>query len=149
MRSVRPEAVGWGSAGVLNLDLASRSGPNSGMSNMLSNLSLAQLRRAVDLREKIETLQNEFNQLLESPAQPRRVGRPPGRTTGRVGRPPGRRNDTSTAALPSPRQLPGNGTTTGLRPQSKKKLSAAARMALSAAAKARWKKAKAAGKSTL
>jgi len=116
------------------------------MSNALLDLSLTQLRRAVDLRQQIETLESQLDQLLGAPLQPRRVGRPPGRRTGQVGRPPGRKNVTATAkqhiAVPQrARQLPGNRATTGLGPQSKKKLSVAARMALSAAAKARWKKA--------
>jgi len=124
------------------------------MSNALLDLSLTQLRRAVDLRQQIEILQGQLDQVLESPAQLRRIGRPPGPTTGRVGRPPGRKKVTATAqqSIAAPqgaRQLPGNGASTGSAPKSKKKLSAAARAVLSAAAKARWKKAKAAGKSRL
>jgi hypothetical protein len=82
------------------------------MSNVLSNLSVKQLKKAIRLREKMEVLQAKLEQILGSadsaPAVKGKRGRKPKRT-----------------------------------------MSAAAKAKLSAAAKKRWAKAKAAGKSRL
>jgi hypothetical protein len=71
----------------------------------LDTLTLPQLKKAVSLRTKIDSLQNELNKLLGT---------------------------TSTAAKPAK--------------VGRRKMSAAGRAAISKAAKARWAKAKAAGK---
>ena len=76
--------------------------------NNLNTLTLAQLKKAVSLREKIESLQSELNSLL------------------------------------------GHGGGSPRGPKTKRhKMSAAGRAAIAKAAKARWAKAKAAGKNRL
>jgi hypothetical protein len=75
----------------------------------LSELSAAQLRRAADLKEQIEKLQEELASLLGAPAAPQ-------------------------AAAAAPKQT-------------KRKMSAAGRANVSAAAKARWAKLKGTAKS--
>jgi ribosomal protein L15 len=74
--------------------------------NSITNLSAQQLRNAAALKEKIQALEKELNQLLGSPAA------------------------TSVVAAP----------------KKKFKMSAAARAKISAAAKARWARVKAAQK---
>ena len=124
------------------------------MANALSDLSLAQLRRAVGLREQIEALTIELNAIEGGPG--------PGDTVApRLGRPPGKgrrkRRTMTPAALNAlaqaraKRWANANGHAGSDNPpvKRKKRFSAAARAALSAAAKARWRKAKAAGKSAL
>ena len=85
------------------------------MNSILNNLSAPQLRKAAALREKIDGLEKELNQLFGSPSEPRT-----NRIDVAVGRKRGRRT-----------------------------MTAAARAKIAAAAKARWKKAKAAGRNTL
>jgi hypothetical protein len=100
---------------------------------MSSNISLAQLKHAVLLREQIETIQNELDKILGSAP-----------TTGKVGRP---RKGMSLAAK---RKI-------GLAQKKrwakvnkpKRTMSAAGRSKIAAAARLRWKKAKAAGKNRL
>ena len=72
----------------------------------MTNLSASQLRRAADIKDKIESLQKEFTRLLGS---------------------------TDGAAAPCKRR----------------KMSAAGRRKIAAAARARWAKAKAQGKNSL
>src|SRR6266404_6369198 len=61
------------------------------MANALSNLTLAQLERAVELRSQIEVLENQVSLILGTPTAVR-AGRPSGRPPGRrPGRPPGPR----------------------------------------------------------
>ena len=76
----------------------------------LSELSAAQLRRAADLKEQIEKLQQELTSLLGAPVS-------------------------SQAAMAAPQQK-------------KRKMSAAGRANVSAAAKARWAKIKGTAKPT-
>ena len=128
---------------------------NVTMTNALSNLSLAQLRRAVGLREQIDALTSELNAIEGGPAGAGDVVAP------RLGRPPGKgrrkRRTMTPAALNALAQARAkrwanvNGHAGSDNPpvKRKKRFSAAARAALSAAAKARWRKAKAAGKSAL
>jgi len=91
--------------------------------NPLLTLSTAQLERAVAIKQQIEGLEAEFTTLLSgevsSAAPPVKRG---------PGRPPGVK-----AAVAKPRR----------------KMGRAARARLSALAKARWKKAKAAGRTRL
>jgi hypothetical protein len=82
------------------------------MSNMLSELSVKQLKQAIRLREKIEALQTKLDHILGS-------------------------SGTTPAAKGKPGRKP------------RRKMSAAAKAKISAAAKKRWAKAKAAGKSRL
>jgi hypothetical protein len=76
------------------------------MSLLITNLSAQQLRRAADIKDKIESLQNELNQILGS--------------------------STEAVAIVAPKK--------------RRKMSAAGRARISAAAKARWAKIKAAKK---
>ena len=92
------------------------------MSATFTNISTEQLKKALTIKEKIEELTQELDQLLGG--APRR-GRPPGK---RRGRPPGSSN---------------------AKQKGRRRVSAAARAKLAAAAKKRWKAAKAAGKSRL
>ena len=41
------------------------------MANALSNLSLAQLKRAVEIKQQIESLENEINRLVGAPTTAR------------------------------------------------------------------------------
>ncbi len=133
------------------------------MAQLLADLTTEQLKRAVEIKEQIDALQNELN-ALETGAAPR-VGRPRGRPPGKrgPGRPPGsgRRKIKMTperlASLARAREArwgknkPSSNATPAAngRRKGKRKMSAAGRAAISAAAKKRWAKAKAQGKKTL
>jgi hypothetical protein len=93
--------------------------------NDLLSLTPAQLNHAADLKEKIEKLENELTSLLgsNSPVAPKRG---PGR--------PKKILTVGTIQLPKLKR---------------RKMSAAGRARIAAAAKARWAKAKAAGKTSL
>ena len=80
-----------------------------GMSSSIANLSAQQLRRAANIKEKIQSLENELGRILGSSIKP-----------------------VAAAA-----------------PKKRRKMSAAARAKIAAAAKARWKTAKAQGKNSL
>ncbi len=95
------------------------------MSNALIELSVEQLRRAVEIKEQIEALQNELNNLTGGVAV-RSVGRRRGPGRPRLGRPPGR----------------GPG-----RPKGGRGMSAAGRAAIAAAQRARWARQKGQGSS--
>ena len=95
----------------------------------MNNLTAPELRRALALREKIDQLESELGSLLG--------GSTPGTTARRVPTPRlnwggARRRTTLTVAKPA-----------------RRKMSAAARARIAAAARKRWKNAKAAGKRTL
>ena len=109
-------------------------------------LSPAQLRKAADIQEKIQSLQEELGQLLggetSTPAQATEAPRKykfsaAGRARMR--------------AAQKARWAKIKGTVPSVKPakKAKKHFSAAARAALSAAIKARWAKARKAGKTTL
>jgi hypothetical protein len=95
--------------------------------NAFADLTVKQLRRAIVIKERLTKLESELASLLNVASQARRGsysrrGRPRGPVAApRIDRPDGRR----------------------------RKRSAAWRAKLAAAAKARWKKAKAAGKTSL
>jgi hypothetical protein len=91
--------------------------------NLLVSLSVDQLRRIVSIKEQIASLEGELTRLSGVRGTSLRV-------PGRRGRPPGSGNAMG-----------------GAKP--KRRFSAKARAKLAASAKARWAKAKAAGKSTL
>ena len=102
------------------------------MQKSLSDLSVAQLQRAIVIKEKIEALETELTAVF--------IGAEPGPVRGRrSGRPRGRRK-----SMGAPEPAPATA-----KPKAKRKVSAAVRKRLSEMAKARWKKAKAAGKSRL
>ena len=102
------------------------------MQKSLSDLSVAQLQRAIVIKEKIENLEAELAAVFAGaepgPVKARRRGRPPGR----------RKMAFAPELAPAV-----------TKPKAKRKISAAARKRLSESATARWKKAKAAGKSRL
>ena len=89
------------------------------MNSLLTDLTAPQLRKAATLKEKIDELESELRQILGTPQQP----------SGR------------SRALRT--------TTEPVRAQKRHKMSPAARAKIAAAARARWKKAKAAGRNTL
>lgn len=90
----------------------------------ITNLSAAQLRRAAGLRDKIEQLEKQLAVVLGDTGLSAPATRSPGRGKVAAGR----------AAAPG---------------KSKRNISKAARAKMSAAAKARWAKVKAAGKNRL
>ena len=113
--------------------------PNLSAMTTLGHISMSQLQRALAIREQIETLQNEMEQILAG-------------ETALPHAPKGRRKMSASAkarigAAQKARwaKLKGNGAVG----KPKRAMSAKARAAISAAAKERWKKAKAAGKSRL
>jgi len=119
------------------------------MTNALSSLTLAQLRRAVEVKEQIETLQNEINQILGAPSEARVL--PRGRVSARGRKRYGAAARAKFAAAQRARRARERGAATApvsnltVR-RKRKKLSPAARARISAAAKARWARARAAGK---
>jgi len=94
--------------------------------NSLTDISLAQLNRAVALKKRIASLESQLAGLLGALGRTRRrqVGRPPLAASGRASS-----------------VTPGK--------QKRRKMSAKARARMAAAAKARWAKAKAAGRNSL
>ncbi len=87
----------------------------------MTNLSVAQLRQALSLREKIDELESELTRLLG------------GASAGP--------NGSASPRAPQQKQL------AAVKP--KRTMSAAGRARMAAAARKRWRKAKAAGKTTL
>ncbi len=109
-----------------------------------ANLSIHQLREALAIREKIEALEQELNEISDGGITPSVVPAPAGRRTmsaaarARIGAAQRARwAKQRGSSIPAATGKPG------------RNVSAAVRAARSAAAKARWKKAKAAGKSHL
>ena len=90
--------------------------------NSFADLTVKQLRRAIVIKERLTKLESELAGLLNVASSSPRRGRLPG-----------------SGATPRAGSIAGR----------KRKRSAAWRAKLAAAARARWKKAKAAGKSTL
>ena len=108
----------------------------------MTHLTSSQLRRAADIKDKIESLQKELARLLGSTdgvAAPRKR-----RKMSAAGR-------RKIAAAARARWAKVKGLKSAAKPikKARRKMSAAWRAKISAAAKARWKKAKAAGKKTL
>jgi hypothetical protein len=101
------------------------------------NATPQQLRKAADLQEKIQSLQEELGQLLGTPAQP--------------ATPTPRKRRLSAQGLANIRAGVRKRIAAKTKParQPKRKFSAAGRARLAALAKARWAKAKRAGKSRL
>jgi hypothetical protein len=114
--------------------------------NSITNLLPAQLRKAADIQEKIQSLQKELRQLLgnegSTPAQPARA--PKKGKMSAAGR-------AAIRAAQKARWATIKNTTPLAKPakKAKKRFSTAARAALAAAARARWAKVKAAGKTRL
>ncbi|HEY2328750.1 MAG TPA: hypothetical protein VGI63_02930 [Verrucomicrobiae bacterium] len=113
------------------------------MSN-LSSLTSAQLKRAADLKDKIEALSNQLNAILGAPASAaakpaKKKGKMSAAGRARVAAAQKARWAKIKAAKPAAKAA---------KPVAKKKftMSAAAKAKISAAAKARWAKVKAAKK---
>lgn len=94
----------------------------------MTNISASDLRRAADIQDEIESLQGELNKILG--------GTDAGNGVKRRGRKP--KVDGDVDRFKEDR---------GMKP--KRKMSAAGRAKIAAAARARWAKAKAAGKKSL
>jgi hypothetical protein len=110
------------------------------MSIQLSSLTATQLRRAADIKEKINALNKEMASILGAPASDKA---PKKRKMSRAGR-------AKIAAAQKARWAKVKGAKPAAKaPAKKRKMSAAAKAKISAAAKARWAKAKAAGKTSL
>jgi hypothetical protein len=106
---------------------------------MISNLSAQQLRKAATIKDRIDSLQSDLDQLLGS-SNSSSSGK---RTMSASAR-------AKIAAAQKARWAKVNGKKAGKPAKAgKRKMSAAARAKIAAAAKARWAKAKAAGKKTL
>jgi hypothetical protein len=117
------------------------------MSNQLSSLSTAELRRAADLQEKIEALNEELASILgESAPAPAKAPVKKGgmSVAGRAKIAAAQRARWAKAKAGKPAAEPA-----AKAPAKKRGMSAAARAKIAAAAKARWAKAKAAGKKSL
>jgi hypothetical protein len=119
------------------------------MSN-IRDLTVAQLKRAIELREQIEDLQEQ----LASIGGGSRLGRPPGAAKpAKKGKRrmsvAGRARIAAAARARWAKFRRGTKASKPARGTGKKRFNASARAKLSAAAKARWAKAKAAGKSAL
>jgi hypothetical protein len=116
------------------------------MSNLLSNLSVQQLKQAIKLREKMEVLQAKLDHVFGSsestPAAKGKPGRKPKNKMSAAGR-------ARIAAAQRARWAKVKGKSGTLAKKGKRTMSAAAKKAISLAAKLRWKKAKAAGKNRL
>ena len=116
------------------------------MNNQLSSLTTVQLRRAADIKEKIEGLDNELVSILGTSAPV--SGKLPAKKRGMsaAGR-------AKIAAAQRARWAKAKATKPAKAsvksPAKQKVMSAAARAKIAKAAKARWAKAKAAGKNTL
>jgi hypothetical protein len=115
--------------------------------NSITGLSPKALRRAADLQERIQSLQEELGQLLggaaATPAQPTETPKKKWKFSAA--------SRAKMRAAQKARWAKIKGTTASAKPakKAKRKMSAAGRAAISAAVKARWAKAKKAGKSRL
>ena len=107
------------------------------MTTNLSNLSVAQLKRAVSIREQIDSLSEELREILGGGANgvPSPLVYKKRKGMSAAGR-------ARVAAAQRARWAKRNG-------KSRRKMSAAAKAKIAAAARARWAKAKAAGKNRL
>jgi hypothetical protein len=105
----------------------------------LSSLSVAQLRKAVAVKEQIEQLEAQLSSIIGDTTTPQVIGKKRRRMSAAS------RAKIAAAARARWAKIKGQNES----PRKRRKESAAARLRLSAAAKARWKKAKAAGKTSL
>ena len=113
-----------------------------------TNLTPKQLRRAADVKERIDALQEELSQLLGASAPaPTPAAAPAGRTRKKISAAGiARIRAAQKARWAAIKKGKGPGK---LAPKRKRKVTAAGRARLSALARARWAKVKAAGKTSL
>jgi hypothetical protein len=115
------------------------------MSSLLISLSPKQLRRAADLKDKIQSLENELGRILGATIKPVAAVAPKKKrkmsASGRA----------KIAAAQKARWAKVKGRKSAAKPvkQARRKMSAAGRAKIAAAARARWKTAKAQGKNSL
>jgi hypothetical protein len=120
------------------------------MSNHLANISVAQLKRAIEIREQIDVLTEELGQITSGEEAPASL--PP---TAKKGKGMSAAGRARIAAAQRARWAKVKGAkvekavASPVEKKKKRKMSPAARAKISAAAKERWKKAKAAGRSGL
>ena len=115
------------------------------MSSSIANLSAQQLRRAANIKDKIQSLENELGRILGASTKSSNAVAPKKkRKMSAAGR-------AKIAAAQKARWAKVKGRKSVAKPvkKARRKMSASARAKIAAAAKARWKKAKAAGKNTL
>ena len=109
---------------------------------MITNLTSAQLRRAANIKDKIETLQRKLAQLVgntDDVSAPRKRRKMSAAGRARIG----------AAVRARWAKVKGRKSATKPVKKAKRRMSAAGRAKIAAAAKARWAKAKAQGKKTL
>jgi hypothetical protein len=113
------------------------------MNSSIANLSAQQLRRAANIKDKIESLQKELSRILGASPQTQDWAAPKRKMSAA-----GRRK---IAAAQKARWAKVKGRKSAAKPvkTARRKMSAAARAKISAAARSRWKKAKAQGKNSL
>ncbi len=110
------------------------------MSNLLSSLTTAQLRRAADLKEKIEALNKELTSIFGAPVSVSVKAKGKMSAAGRA----------RVSAAQKARWAKIKGAKPAAKtPVKKRKMSAVAKAKLSALATARWAKVKGAGKKLL
>jgi methionyl-tRNA synthetase len=115
------------------------------MSSSITNLSAQQLRRAANIKDKIQSLENELGRILGASTKSSNAVAPKKkRKMSAAGR-------AKIAAAARARWAKVKGQKPAAKPvkQARRKMSAASRAKIAAAARARWKKAKAQGKNTL
>ena len=107
-----------------------------------TNLTPQQLRRAADVKERIDALQSELNELLGQAPAPAAVAAPKRRQISAAG-------IARIRAAQRARWAAIRKAKPGAKPAWKRKISPAGRARLAALARARWAKVKAAGRSSL
>jgi methionyl-tRNA synthetase len=115
------------------------------MSSSIANLSAQQLRRAANIKDKIQLLENELGRILGTSTKSSNAVAPKKkRKMSAAGR-------AKIAAAARARWAKVKGRKSAAKPvkKARRKMSAASRAKIAAAARARWKKAKAAGRKTL
>jgi len=121
------------------------------MDSTLTNLSAAQLRRAAELKEQIESLQNELTGLFggKTSAAPSGGSSTGGKKRGVLSPAAIERIRAAQRARWAAHRAAKGQTARKQKPAGARKMSASARARLAAIARARWAKVKAAGKSAL
>ena len=113
------------------------------MSSSIADLSARQLRRAADIKEKIQSLQNELSQILGSPTKPV----PPMAEKTRRKMSVAARAKIAAAQKARWAKVKGAKSAVASVQKPRRQMSAAAKAKIAAAAKARWAKIKATKKS--
>jgi hypothetical protein len=119
------------------------------MNNLLSSLTIHQLRQAADVKEKIEALNKELTLLLGVSATIATRAPKKGRMSASAKAKIAAAQKARWAEVKAARPLVKQTKTAAQAPVKKRTMSAAAKAKISAAAKARWAKIKASGKKSL